>query len=163
MASWFRLMSLIVIGTSWSAALHSQVPTASCTFKTFLLNPSNPNNPRVTAWDVNDNRTVVGTADYPVNKPNFWGLVRYSNGTVTYWHPANAKYSWFNGRNNLGNTGGGYVDTLGIGQAAYLHGSATALIVHPNAAHHGTGLVEINNLNTLLGGYIDVNGQSHIF
>ncbi len=164
MLPWFRsFVCLAFIGMMWSAALHSQVPTASCTFKTFLLNPSNPNNPRVTAWDVNDNRTVVGTADYPVNTPNFWGFVHYSNGTVTYWHPANAKYSFLKGRNNLGNTVGGYVDTLGIGHAAYLHGSTTTLIVHPKAAHHSTGLVGINNLNTLLGGYIDVNGKSHIF
>jgi len=37
------------------------------------------------------------------------------------------------------------------------------LIVHPKAAHHSTGLVGINNLNTLLGGYTDSNGVGHIF
>jgi len=123
-----------------------------------LLNPANSNNPRETASGVNDNHTVVGAADYPVNKPNFWGFVHYLNGNATYWHPANAKYSSFSGRNNFGNTTGGYVDTLGIPHAAYLHGSTTTLIVHPKAAHHSTGLVGINNLNTLLGGYTDSNG-----
>jgi hypothetical protein len=63
----------------------------------------------------------------------------------------------------LGNTVGGYVDTLGIGHAAYLHGSKTTLIVHPNAAHHSTGVGAINNLDTLLGGYTDSNGVGHIF
>src|SRR5262249_40629857 len=97
------------------------------------------------------------------NKPNFWGFVHYLSGKVTYWHPANAKYSWFSGRNNVGNTVGGYVDTLGISHAAYLHGSQTTLIVHPKAVRHTTGLSAINNLNTLLGGYIDANGQGHTF
>jgi hypothetical protein len=57
---------------------------------------------------------------------------------------------------------GGYVGTLGIQHAAYLHGSTTTLIVHPKATHHSTSLVGINNLNTLLGTYSDANGD-HIF
>ena len=36
-------------------------------------------------------------------------------------------------------------------------------IVHPKAVHHSTGLVAINNLNTLLGGYTDINGKNHWF
>jgi uncharacterized membrane protein len=144
--------------------LQLQAQKATCTnWNVWLLNPGHPNNPREQAGGVNDNRTVVGVADYPVNQPNFWGFVHYLSGKVTYWHPANAKYSWFNGRNNVGNTVGGYVDALGIGHAAYLHGSTTTLIVHPKAAHHSTGLSAVNNLNTLLGGYRDSSGQGHIF
>src|SRR5215475_4675594 len=80
------LVSLMFIGMSCCAWVHSQVPTASCTFTTFLLNPSNPNNPRITAGDVNDNRTVVGNADS-------LGFVHFSNGTTTYFQPSNAQRS----------------------------------------------------------------------
>ena len=163
MLSSFRILILSCV-VCLLPVVQLQAQKASCTnWNIWLLNPANSNNPRETASGVNDNRTVVGAADYPVNKPNFWGFVHYLNGKVTYWHPANAKYSAFGTRNNWGNTVGGYVDTLGIPHAAYLHGSTTTLIVHPKAAHHSTGLVAINNLNTLLGVYRDSNGNSHIF
>jgi hypothetical protein len=163
MPSWFRLsVSSVFIGIMWCASLHSQVPTASCVFKTFRLNPSNPNNPGSDARGVNDNRAVVGIANYAVNKTS-WGFVHHSIGTITYWHPPNAKGSGLVGRNNLGNTVGDYVDTLGIAHAAYLHGSTTTLIVHPKAVHHSTALVGINNLNTLLGGYTGSDGKNHWF
>ena len=145
------------------AAIQIQAQKATCTnWKTFVLNPSNLNNPSEESEGVNDNHTVVGTAFYTFNKPNFKGFVHFSNGNITYWRPLNAKYSWFNDRNILGNTVGGYVDTLGILHAAYLHGSTTTLIVHPKATHHSTTVVGINNLNTLLGTYTDASGQ-HIF
>src|SRR5258708_5224564 len=159
----FRILASCFAGCLLTV-IHLQSQTkASCTFKTWVLDPADLNNPREQASGVNDNRTVVGVASYRFNKPNLGGFVHYSSGAITYWGPANAKYSFLNGRNNVGNTVGGYVDTLGIGHAAYLHGSTTTLIVHPKAAHHSTGLVGINNLNTLLGGYTDVNGNGHIF
>lgn len=159
----YRVLAICMVLCVFSG-LQLQAQKATCTnWNIWLLNPGHPNNPREQAGGVNENRTVVGTADYPVNKPNFWGFVRYLDGKVTYWHPANAKYSSFSGRNNQGNTIGSYVDTLGIAHAAYLHGSQTTLIVHPKAVRHTTGLSAINNLNTLLGGYIDAKGQGHTF
>jgi hypothetical protein len=110
-----------------------------------VLDPSNLNNPREESDGVNGNHTVVGRAFYNFNKPNFKGLVHYANGTITYWRPSNAKYSWLTERNNFGNTVGGYVDFSRIPHAVYLHGSATTLIVHPKAAYHSTSVVAINN------------------
>jgi uncharacterized membrane protein len=162
MRSLFRVF-VLTVAICVFPAIHLQAQQASCTFKTWVLNPADLNNPREQASGVNDNRTVVGVASYTFNKPNFWGFVHYSSGKITYWRPANAKYSSFAGRNNFGNTVGNYTDTLGIRHAAYLHGSTTTLIVHPKAAHHSTWLAGINNLNTLLGGYIDSNGVSHLF
>jgi hypothetical protein len=145
------------------AAFQLQAQNATCSnWKTFVLNPSDWNNPSEESDGVNDNQTVVGRAFYNFNKPNFKAFVHYSNGNITYWKPSNAKYSWLTDRNILGNTVGGYVDTLGILHAAYLHGSTTTLIVNPKATHHSTRVVGINNLNTLLGSYTDANGQ-HIF
>jgi hypothetical protein len=147
------------------SGLQLQAQKATCTnWNLWLLNPADPNDPRIgPVSGVNDNRTVVGTAAYNFNKPNIWGFVYYFNGNVTYWHPSNAKQSSLEGRNNLGNTAGNYLDTGGIWHAAYLHGSTTTLIAHPQAAHHSTFLVGINNLNTVLGSYQDSNGQWHIF
>ena len=145
------------------AAFQLQAQQATCTnWKTFVLNPADLSNPSEESDGVNDNHTVVGTAFYNFNKPNFKGFVHYSNGKITYWKPVNAKYSWLSDRNIIGNTVGGFVDTLGIAHAAYLHGGTTSLIVHPSATHHSTALVGVNNLNTLLGTYSDAKGQ-HIF
>ena len=112
------------------SAVQLQAQKATCTnWNLWLLNPANPNNPRIgPVSGVNDNRTVVGTAAYNFNKPNIWGFVHYLNGNVTYWHPSNAKQSSLLGRNNLGNTAGNYLDNLGFWHAAYLHGSTTTLI-----------------------------------
>lgn len=145
------------------AAFQLQAQKATCTnWKTFALNPSNLTNPSEESDGVNDNHTVVGRAIYNFNKPNFKGFVHKSDGTITYWRPSNAKYSWLTDRNIIGNTVGGYVDFSGVLHAAYLHGSTTTLIVHPNATNHSTALVGINNLSTLLGTYSDAKGQ-HIF
>jgi hypothetical protein len=146
------------------AVFQLQAQNATCTnWQTFVLNPADLNNPSEESDGVNDNHTVVGRAFYNFNKPNFKGFVHYSNGKITYWLPSNAKYSWLTDRNILGNTVGGYVDTLGILHAAYLHGSTTSLIVHPKAVYHSTRVVGINNLNTLLGTYSDINHNQHIF
>ena len=146
------------------SALQLQAQKATCSnWNLWLLNPNNALNPSLQAAGVNDNHTVVGTAAFAVNKPNIWGFVHHLNGTITYWHPANAKQSSLTGRNNLGNTAGNYLDTAGIWHAAYLHGSATTLIVHPKAAQHSTFVVGINNLNTVLGNYRDSNGLWHNF
>lgn len=161
-SSSFRRVALLtaVLSIAFTAA---QAQQATCTnWKTFALNPSNLSNPSEQSNGVNDNHTVVGTAFYTFNKPNFKGFVHLSNGTITYWKPANANRSWLSDRNILGNTVGGYVDTSGIQHAAYLHGGTTTLIANPNATHHSTAVVGINNLNTLLGTYSDANGQ-HIF
>src|SRR5215469_12670423 len=146
------------------AAFTLQAQNATCTnWQTFVLNPSNLSNPTEESDGVNDNYTVVGTAFYNFNKPNFKGFVHTSNGTITYWRPSNAKYSWLSDRNILGNTVGGYVDFSKNAHAIYLHGSTTTEIVHPNAAPHSTSLVAINNLNTILGTYSDAKNNSHIF
>jgi hypothetical protein len=146
------------------SALPLQAQKATCTnWNIWSLNPANPSNPAASADDVNDNRTVVGTATFSGNPPKYWGFVHYSSGKVTYWRPANAYSSEFRGRNNWGNTVGHYTDTLFVHHAAYLHGSTTTLIVHPKAAHHDTFVTDINNLNTILGKYWDTNGVSHIF
>jgi len=146
------------------SAVQLQAQKATCTnWNIWLLNPKNRVNPSVTVAGVNDNRTVVGTAAFAVNKPNIWGFVHHLNGGITYWHPANAKQSSLEGRNNLGNPAGNFLDTAGVWHAAYLHGSTTTLIVHPKAAQHSTYLVGINNLNTVLGSYKDSNGIYHIF
>ena len=162
--SLLRVLATCVVVCVFSA-LQLQAQKATCTnWNLWLLNPADSNNPRIgPVAGVNDNRTVVGTAAYNFNKPNIWGFVHYLNGNVTYWHPTNSKQSSLEGRNNLGNTAGNYLDTAGIWHAAYLHGSTTTLIAHPNAAQHSTYLVGINNLNTVLGGYKDSNGQWHNF
>src|SRR5262250_1143619 len=146
------------------SALPLNAQKATCTnWNTWLLNPANPSNPSPFAAGANDNRTVVGFAQFSVKPPKGSGFVHYLNGKVTYWKPANAQSSEFEGRNNVGNTVGNYLDTLGIHHAAYLHGSTTTLIVHPKAAQHSTQLSAINNLNTLLGYYQDSNGVNHTF
>jgi uncharacterized membrane protein len=148
------------------SALQVQAQKATCTnWNLWLLNPADPRNPLEQADGVNDNRTVVGLS-YPLSSklmPPYWGFVHYFSGKVTYWHPANAKKSWFTGRNNVGNTVGNYIDTLGVLHAAYLHGSITSLIVHPKAVHHSTYLIDVNNLNTILGVYSGSDGVNHLF
>jgi hypothetical protein len=143
------------------SALQLQAQKATCTnWHIWSLNPASPSNPGAFAADVNDNRTVVGTATF---SGKGWGFVHYSSGKVTYWRPANAYYSDFSGRNNWGNTVGNYEDTLNVHHAVYFHGSTTTLIVHPKAAHHNTFVMDINNLNTILGKYWDSTGVSRIF
>lgn len=75
--------------------LHAQ--KATCTnWNIWLLNPANPSNPFEQAEGVNDNRTVVGIADFSTTQqPKFWGFVHYLDGKITYWRPANAKFSDF--------------------------------------------------------------------
>ena len=162
--SLLRVLATCIVVCVFSA-LQLQAQKATCTnWNTWLLNPTNPTaGPSGDPRGVNDNRTVVGDATFSVNPPKFWGFVHYLSGKVTYWRPANARFSTFEGRNNVGNTVGNYLDTLGIHHAAYLHGSTTTLIVHPKAAHHSTQLFAINNLNTLLGYYQDSNGVNHTF
>jgi hypothetical protein len=144
--------------------LQLRAQNATCTnWNTWLLNPANPSNPSPVAVGVNDNRTVVGFAQFSVKPPKGSGFVHYASGKITYWKPANAQSAGFTGRNNVGNTVGDYLDNLGINHAAYLHGSTTTLIVHPKAAHHSTQVTAINNLNTLLGYYQDSNGVNHTF
>jgi hypothetical protein len=146
------------------SALSLQAQRATCTnWNTWLLNPTNPSKPSPFTAGVNDNRTVVGFAQFSVKPPKGSGFVHYFSGKITYWMPANAQSSYFTGRNNVGNTVGDYVDTLGINHAAYLHGSTITLIVHPKAAHHSTQVTDINNLNTILGYYQDSNGVNHTF
>ena len=158
----FRVLSACVV-LSVISGIQLQAQKATCSFNTWFLNPNNPSNPAAFATGVNDNRTVVGAATYYFNKPNSSGFLHYFSGKITYWRPASAKYSGFGRRNNWGNTTGFYVDTLGIQHAVYLHGSTTTLIVHSKAAFHSTALIDINNLNTLLGEYQDANRNFHIF
>ncbi len=144
-------------------AIPVQAQKASCTFKTFVLNPANLNSPRENAFGVNDNGTVVGSADYPFNKPNITAFVHYADGTIKYWRPSGAPISGFSARNNAGNTVGGYVDSSKIPHAVFFHDSTVTQIVHPKAANHSTGVVGINKWNTILGSYSDANGNTHVF
>jgi len=81
------------------AVFQLQAQNATCTnWKTFALNSADLSNPTEESEGVNDNHTVVGTAFYNFNKPNFKGFVHLSNGTITYWKPSNAKYSWLSDR-----------------------------------------------------------------
>jgi uncharacterized membrane protein len=147
------------------SALQLQAQKAICTnWNLWLLNPANPSSPFGDPQGVNDNRTVVGNATFSVNPPKVWGFVHYLSGRVTYWRPANARFSTFEGRNNnQGNTVGNYTDSLGVQHAVYFHGSTTTWIVHPKAARHSTRAIDINNLNTILGSYLDSNKVGHIF
>ena len=152
------ILSLLVLLT-----IPLQAQQASCTFKTFVLNPANLESPREQTSGVNDFRTVVGTAAYPFNKPNITAFTHYADGTVKYWRPSGSQISGFSARNNLGNTVGGYLDSSKIWHALFFHSSTVTQIVHPKAANHSTGLVGINKWNTILGGYLDSNGTEHMF
>lgn len=146
------------------AAFQLQAQKATCTnWKTFVLNPANPRNPEEESTGVNDNETVVGSALSSVKSGYPKAFVHYASGKITYWQPAGSSNSGFTDRNNLGNTVGYFVDSSSIEHAVYLHGSTVTKIAHPNAARHTTTLVSINNLNTLLGEYSDVNFHEHMF
>lgn len=144
-----------------AVTLHAQ--QAVCTFQTFVLNSSDPNSPREAVSGANDNYSVVGSADYPVNKPNIIAFAHHADGSIRYWRPAGSRVSEFSARNNLGNTVGGYADSSGTFHAIYLQGNAITEIVHPKAANHSTRLVALNKYNTLLGNYSDSNGHGHMF
>jgi uncharacterized membrane protein len=137
---------------------HAQIGIFGCSTRQIFSNP-----PFGDPQGVNDNRTVVGNATFSVNPPKVWGFVHYLSGNNTYWRPANAKFSSFEGRNDVGNTVGNYTDTLGVRHAAFLHGSTTTLIAHPKAARHSTRAFDLNNLDTILGDYVDSNGVHHNF
>ncbi len=131
--SWSTRSFTFCLSLSLLLAIPVQAQKASCTFKTFVLNPANLNSPRENAFGVNDNGTVVGSADYPFNKPNITAFVHYADGTIKYWRPSGAPISGFSARNNAGNT------------------------------NHSTGVVGINKWNTILGSYSDANGNTHDF
>src|SRR5438105_4066414 len=96
-------MSLLrVLATSIAicvfSALQLQAQKATCTnWNIWLLNPKNATNPFGQAAGVNDNRTVVGTAAFAVNKPNIWGFVHHLNGTVRTGIPRMPNRAGFSG------------------------------------------------------------------
>ena len=137
-----------------ASSLQAQIQ-ASCNFKVFSLNPSNPNNPATHPSGVNDNDTVVGYGDYPQATPGFKAFVRKSGGSTTYWLPQGALWSGFSARNNNGSTVGGYVDSSRNAHAVLLQGSTVTQIVHPNSAAHSTGVSGINKFNNTVGSYTD--------
>ena len=157
------LATCVALGVLSAIQLQAQkaIQNATCTnWKVFLANPTKYSS---TAGGVNDKGTVVGSIAFNFNKPNSKAFVHFADGTLKFWRPTGSMNSGFSGRNNLGNTVGGFVDSSNIFHAVYLHGSTTTFIVHPNSAPHTTGLVGIDNLNTLLGSYLDTNRHPHIF
>jgi hypothetical protein len=133
---------------------------ASCTFKLFLLNSADPNNPAGYVGGVNDWGTVVGVADFGTSSRAF---TRYSGGAVSYWLPSGAVFSGFAARNNNGVTAGSYTDSSGQVHAFLLKGSTVTPVIDPKAASGSTVIYGINNWNSAVGTYFDTNGKHHSF
>src|SRR5258708_32340927 len=79
-----------------SAAMWSQTQ-ASCSFNVIQL-PSDQDQ----VYGANDYETVVGKAVFPYPNPPQRGLIRYSNGGVSYYLIPNSFVTYFTWRNNNG-------------------------------------------------------------
>jgi hypothetical protein len=133
--------------------------TASCSnFKVFQLNPSDPTNPPINVFGVNDWGTTVGqvfTQQQPLRSEAF---VRYSGGSVKYYSPTGAIHAQFSGRNNNGTSVGDYEDALQNFQGFMLQGSTITPIIDPKSiSPNGTTTrpFSINKWNSVVGRYID--------
>jgi hypothetical protein len=161
-------MYLLFATLSTASLLTSPLPAgaqakASCKFQRFLLNSSNPNNPRVNVSGVNDNRAVVGSAQYPNNKPDFKPFLRRPNSKITYFLPDGAIYGEFTDRNNAGVTVGNYVDSSQRGHAFMWRNSKVIQIGVPKSYPHSTYAYGINKFDTVVGSYSDFSGKMHAF
>src|SRR3954469_505235 len=136
---------------------------ASCTFSLFLLNPNDPNNPRVTAYGVNDNGAVVGSADFPGSGPSFQPFLRRPTGNITYFLPNGAAYGNFTARNNAGVTVGSYVDTSNTHHAFMWKDDQVIQLGVPKSYPHSTFANGINKFNTVVGSYLDFSLKEHAF
>jgi len=149
------LLGLAVVSLS-DAQAQTQ---ASCTFHLFNLS-SNPSNPVIYVSGVNDYGTVVGSADFGnPGTPRFNAFAHYSGGGVSYWAPSGAKDSSFDGRNNSGATTADYVDSSGQTHPQMLKGSTSIPITSPKGAQPAG----INRYDTVVGSYLDSNGNTHGF
>jgi len=126
---------------------------ANCTFHFF-------NTPGIPAG-VNDYGTVVGYSQANPLK----AFVRYSNGTISYFHAPNSSRMFFTARNNSGVTVGGdwlpSQTTPVPGAGLILNGSVLTSVKYPNAVI--TSLTGINKYNSTVGLAVDSNYQSHAF
>jgi hypothetical protein len=137
---------------------------ASCTFKIFQLNPSDPNNPGTNPNGLNDFGSVVGEAVSPptstiVEK----AFLRYSGGGVSYFSPSGAISTQFYARNNSGVTVGDYAEGPFQNHAFILQGSTITLLVDPKAKPGSTDVRGINKFNSTVGSYTDTNEKEHGF
>jgi hypothetical protein len=137
---------------------------ASCTFKIFQLNPSDPSNPGTEPNGVNDFASVVGEAVNPgastvVEK----AFVRFSGGGVNYFSPSGSISTRFFARNNNGVTVGDFADSSFHLHAFMLQGATQTPIVDPKAASFSTDVRGINKFNSIVGSYTDTNGKEHGF
>jgi probable HAF family extracellular repeat protein len=148
---------LVVTVVSLASGVQAQTQQASCTFHTFSLTQS----PRmITVTGVNDYGTVVGYADFGEGASRQEkAFIHYSGGGSTYWLPSGAKNSAFGGRNDDGVTTGAYGDSSNHTDAFLLKGSTLTPIVRP----YGAGPGGINKYNSVVGTYIDGNGNAHGF
>jgi hypothetical protein len=158
----YRICVCAVIVIGWSAVpiAQAQVQKAACTFKYFLLNPADPNNPVGYVQGVNDWGTVVGTADFGTTTKAF---THYSGGNLSYWRPSGAVSSGFVARNNNGVTAGWYTDSSGQSHAFLLKGSTVTPVVGPKATPGSTVIHGINNWNSTVGAYSGTDGKDHRF
>ena len=156
------LCAVIVIISAWSVVpiAQAQVQQAACTFKYFLLNPADPNNPAGYPNGVNDWGTVVGNAYFATTTKAF---THYSGGGLSYWLPSGAVSGGFIARNNNGVTAGSYTDSSGQIHAFLLKGSTVTPVVDPKALPGYTTLRGINNWNSAVGTYSGTDGKSHSF
>jgi hypothetical protein len=148
---------LVVTIVSLASGVQAQTQQASCTFHTFSLT-QNPQ--MITVTGVNDYGTVVGYADFGEGASRQEkAFVHYSGGGTTYWLPSGAKSSAFGGRNDAGVTTGAYSDSSNHTHAFLLKGSTLTPIVRP----YGAGPAGINKYNSVVGTYVDANGNEHGF
>ena len=136
---------------------YAQTQQASCTFHTFSLTQSPQ---MITVTGVNDYGTVVGYADFGEGASRQTkAFIHYSGGGTNYWLPSGAKNSAFGGRNDAGLTTGAYTDSSNKTHAFIMKGSTLIPVVRP----YGAGLGGINRYNTVVGTYLDSNGNPHGF
>jgi hypothetical protein len=152
--------ALIVIAWLAIPIGQAQVQQVACTFKYFLLNPADPNNPVGYVQGVNDWGTVVGIADFGTSTKAF---THYPDGGVNYWRPSGAMSSGFVARNNKGVTAGWYTDSSDRSHAFLLKGSTLTPVVDPKAIPGSTVIHGINNWNSAVGTYDGTDGKGHSF
>jgi hypothetical protein len=152
--------ALVVI--AWLAVPigQAQVQQAACTFKYFLLNPADPNNPVGYVQGVNDWGTVIGIAEFGTTTKAF---AHYPDGGLNYWRPSGAVSSGFIARNNNGVTAGWYTDSSGQSHAFLLKGSTLTPVMNPKATPGSTVIRGINNWNSAVGTYDGTDGKGHSF
>lgn len=157
-----RVCLWVVAGASLSGipTAQGQVQQASCTFKLFLLNSADPNNPAGYVQSVNDWGSVVGIADFGTTTKAF---IHYSGGSASYWRPSGAVSSGFIARNNKGVSAGWYTDSSGQSHAYLLKGSTLTPVVGPKATPGSTVIHGINNWNSAVGVYSGTDGKDHRF